>query len=55
MISFWPIMTEVAISEFIIKYEPSPTITTTSRSGCAILTPSPPAISYPIQEKPYSR
>ena len=45
MISFWPIMTEVAISEFIIRYEPSPSMTTTSRSGSAIFTPRPPAIS----------
>ena len=45
MISFWSIMTEVAISEFIIRYEPSPTMTTTSRAGSAIFTPMPPAIS----------
>ena len=45
MVSFLPSMTEVAISEFIIRYEPSPTMTITSRSGRAILTPRPPAIS----------
>jgi hypothetical protein len=40
-----PSMTEVAISEFIIRYEPSPTSTKTSREGCASLTPRAPAIS----------
>jgi len=43
--SLRPSITEVAISEFSIRYEPSPTITMTSRSGRAIFTPSPPAIS----------
>ena len=45
MVSLAPSCTEVAISEFIMRYEPSPTITTTSRPGAASLTPSPPAIS----------
>ena len=44
-VSFWPCRIDVAISEFIIRYEPSPTMTTTSRSGRASLTPMPPAIS----------
>ena len=38
-------MTDVAISEFSMRYDPSPSMTTTSLSGFAILTPSPPAIS----------
>jgi glucose/mannose transport system substrate-binding protein len=44
-VSTMPIMIEVAISEFIIRYEPSPTITVTCRDGSAIFTPRPPAIS----------
>ena len=37
--------TEVAISLFIIRYDPSPTSTTTSRFGRASFAPRPPAIS----------
>ena len=51
----YPSWIDVAISDAIIRKEPSPTRTYTSRSGAAILIPSPPAISYPIVEKPYSR
>ena len=43
--SFTPSCTAVTISDDIISYEPSPTMTKTSRSGSAILTPRPPAIS----------
>ena len=46
--------TAVTSSCAIIRYEPSPTRTKTSRSGAASLTPRPPAISYPMQEYPYS-
>ena len=45
MISLKPSWMEVTISCAIIRYEPSPTITNTSRDGSAIFTPSPPAIS----------
>ena len=37
--------TAVTSSEWSMRYEPSPTITMTSRSGAARRTPSPPAIS----------
>ena len=41
---------DVTISDGIIRYEPSPTSTYTSRLGSAILAPSPPAISKPMHE-----
>ncbi len=37
--------TAVTSSWAIIRYDPSPTITNTSRSGSAIRIPIPPAIS----------
>ena len=40
-----PSCTAVTSSVAIIRYEPSPTMTNTSRSGLAILTPIPPATS----------
>ena len=45
MLSLHSSCTEVTISWAIIKYEPSPTSTYTSRLGSAILIPRPPAIS----------
>ena len=44
--SFLPSITDVAISEFIIRYEPSPTMTNTSRSGAAIFTPRPTCVGF---------
>ena len=43
--SLTPSATAVTSSELIMSYEPSPTMTTTSRLGSAIFTPSPAAIS----------
>ena len=48
--SLIPSCTAVTSSVAIIRYEPSPTMTNTSRSGAASLAPSPPAISYPMHE-----
>ena len=45
ILSLTPSWTAVTISWAIIRNEPSPTITKTSRSGAASLTPRPPAIS----------
>ena len=44
-VNFMCSATAVTISEFIIRYEPSPTITTTSRLGSASFTPRPAGIS----------
>ena len=44
-VSFTCSWTAVSSSCDIIRYEPSPTRTNTSRSGAAIFTPRPPAIS----------
>ena len=44
-VSWMPIITAVASSEFAIMYEPSPSMQITSRSGSAILMPMAPAIS----------
>jgi len=41
----WPDSTDEYRSEFIIRYEPSPTKVTTSRSGIAIFAPHAPEIS----------
>ena len=49
-ISLCPDSTELYRSEFIIRYEPSPTRATTSRSGSACFAPHAPEISYPIVE-----
>src|SRR6266511_3833238 len=49
-ISLTPSATAVTSSWLIIRYEPSPTRTKTSRLGSASFTPSPPAISYPMHE-----
>ena len=43
--SLMPSCTAVTSSELSMRYDPSPTMTYTSRSGAAIFTPSPPAIS----------
>ena len=45
MMTFSPSETMVTISWAIIRYEPSPTRTTTSREGSAIFAPTPAATS----------
>ena len=45
IVSLRPSATAVTISELSMRYDPSPTITTTSRAGSASRTPSPAAIS----------
>ncbi|KQR97104.1 hypothetical protein ASG00_12545 [Microbacterium sp. Leaf351] len=53
-----PSATAVTSSELSMRYDPSPTMTMTSRSSSRAssprLTPRPPAISYPIVENAYS-
>ena len=49
-LSLIPSDTAVTISLAIIRYEPSPTRAYTSRLGSAILIPTAPAISKPMQE-----
>ena len=50
MVNLMPSWIAVAISDDISRYEPSPTMTNTSRPGSARRTPIPPGSSYPMHE-----